>query len=171
MKHFFSLLVFAVLLCLPSYVHAGQAKLAFGKVWFGAKEEIDKIQDIKGTEYQLGHKYTLYFFIAGVYLSDDGYVLQPKNAYGTYYPDSEEDIKIFQRAGLLPSPLPKYSIPIWQYLFGYSLWIILAFAIGVPLLRPLMRRMMGKSFCPSCKLELTPYEAEKRVCGACNTHL
>ena len=175
MKHpssiFPSILVLGVLLCLPVSVHAGQRQFAFGKVWFGAKEEIEKIQDIKGTEYQLSHKYTLYFFFAGVYLSDDGYVLQPKSSYGSYYPNSEESIKEFQRAGLLPSPLPQYSIPIWQYLFGYSLWIVVAFVGCGPLLKHLIRRLSGKQFCHSCKLELTPREIEMRVCGCCNARL
>ena len=169
MKHFFSILVFVVLLSLPSHVHAGQANLAFGKLLFGDKEEIDKIQDIKGTDYQLGHKYTLHFFLAGVYLSDDGYVLQPKNAHDTYYPNSEQEIKELQKAGLLPSPLPKYSIPIWQYLFGYSLWIVLAFVIGGPFVWPRIQKLRGKRFCPSCKLELNP--TETKVCGACNAPL
>ena len=171
MKHFSSILVLGVLLCLPVSVHAGPRQFAFGKVWFGAKEEIDKIQDIKGTEFQLSHKYTLYFFFAGVYLSDDGYVLQPKNSYSSYYPNSEESIKEFQRAGVLPSPLPPYSIPIWQYLFGYSLWIVVAFVAGGPMVKPLIQRLRGKRFCHSCKLELTPREVEMGVCGCCNAKL
>jgi len=171
MKHFSSTLVLGVLLCLPVSVHAGQGLFAFGNVWFGAKEEIDKIQDIKGTEFQLSHKYTLYFFFAGVYLSDDGYVLQPKNSSGAYYPNSEESIKEIQRAGLLPSPLPDYSIPIWQYLFGYSLWIAIALVGGAPLAKYVLRRLSRKQFCQSCKLELTTRELEMRVCGSCNTKL
>jgi hypothetical protein len=26
---------------------------------------------------------------------------------------------------MIPSPLPAYSVPLWDYLFGFSLWIIL----------------------------------------------
>jgi hypothetical protein len=170
MKHLFSILLLTILPCLPlTHPQPGQKESAL--VAFGAKEEIDAIQNIEGTDYKLSHKYTLYFFIAGVWVSDDGYVLQKKDAFNTYYPLSADEVKNFQAQGKLPSPLPKYSIPLLQYLFGYSLWIIVAFVAGGPFLRHLSRRLMGRRFCPSCKLELTPYEAEMKVCGICHTHL
>ncbi len=172
MKHLFSTLVFVALFCLASaHVEAAQHRLAFVPVYFGSREEIAKIQDIEGTSYKLSNKYTLHFFIAGIYLSDDGYVLQDKNAFNTYYPLSEEEIKKLQGTGKLPTPLPSYSISIWAYLIGYSLWIIIAFAVGWPSLRHLTRMLMGKRFCPSCKLELTPYESQAGICGVCNARL
>lgn len=172
MKHLFSALVFAALFCLPSvHAQAGQNSLALGTLLFGSKDEVDTIREIEGTDYKLCHKYTLHFFMAGIYLSDGGYVLQKKGEFNSYYPLSEERIKELQREGALPSPLPKYSIPLIQYAFGYSLWIITAFVVAGPTLRHVMRRMMGKRFCPSCKLELTPHEAVTKTCGVCNTPL
>ncbi|HEX8556980.1 MAG TPA: hypothetical protein VF668_02705 [Pyrinomonadaceae bacterium] len=172
MKHLFSTLVFAALFCLPSsHARAAQQGAPAGVFYFGSQEEVGVIQDVRGTDYKLGHKYTLHFFLAGLYLSDDGYVLQKKGDFNSYSPLSEARIKDLQLAGALPSPLPKYSIPFFQYVIGYSLWIVIAFVAAAPSLQRLMRRMMGKRFCPSCRLELTPHEAETGVCGACSRHL
>jgi hypothetical protein len=172
MNHFLSILFIASLSCVPSdHPQAGQQKLAFGVLHFGAKEVVNKIQDLEGTSYKLSHKHTLYFFLAGVYLSDDGYVLQDKTAFNTYYPLSEEKIKELQRDGLLPSPMPAYSISIWEYLIGYSLWLIIAGVVAAPFVNHLLRRLMGKRFCPSCKSEMTPHEAETNICAACSAPL
>jgi hypothetical protein len=104
-------------------------------------------------------------------VSDDGYVLQKKTDYGAYYPLSEQRIIEMQQGGLLPSPLPKYSIPILAYIFGYSLWIILAFVVGVPASKPLVRKLSGRKYCPSCGLQLNQRELEARKCGACSAAL
>lgn len=172
MKRFLLTLVFVLLFCLQSaHVQAAQNKSILGTYLFGRREEIGEIQGLAGTDYKLGHKYTLYFFIAGIYLSDDGYVLQDKGAFKTYHPLSEKEIKELQASGTLPSPMPGYSISIWSYLFGYSLWIVLAFSIAAPSLRRLALRLIGIRFCPSCKLELTPHESKARICGVCNAPL
>src|SRR5215208_713315 len=166
MTHYPPTLLFAILLCLSSnYVRAGQPAPGFAAV-FGKAEKIEKIQDLEGTDYQLSHKYTLHFFLAGIFVSDDGYVLQKKMATTAYYPLSEQKIRELQQNGMLPSPLPKYSIPVWAYLVGYSLWIILAFAIAIPVLQPKVRRLMGKRYCPSCGLQLNRRELEAKKCGA-----
>ena len=170
MRRLLSISVFIVLFGLQSSQLQRQ-RANFAGFMFGAKEEVDKIQDIEGTNYKLSHKYTLYFFIAGVYLSDDGYILQDKTAFDTYYPHSDEAIRDFQTKGLLPSSLPKYSIPLIEYLFGYSLWIVIALSAAWPSLKHLLRRLTGKRFCPHCKLEMTPYESETKICGACGKHL
>jgi hypothetical protein len=109
---------------------------------FGADEKIGKIQEIPGTDYNLCHKYTLHFFLAGIYLSDDGYVLQKKTDSRAYHPLTAQEIKELQQTGELPSPLPAYSISTIEYLFGYSLWIVLVFVVGVPMLRSSFRRLM-----------------------------
>ena len=84
-------------------------------------------------------------------LSESNWVLE---AFSSFYPLSEEKIKELQQSGLLPSPLPKYSIPLWDYIFGYSLWIILGFAIGAVTVKPLLRRASKAKYCPSCRLIL-----------------
>ncbi|HKO98474.1 MAG TPA: hypothetical protein VJU86_15865 [Pyrinomonadaceae bacterium] len=170
MKRLFSIFVFAILLCLPLVsVRANEKKLGFSSLIFGTKEIITRIQDIEGTDYKLSHKYTLHFFIAGTHLSDDGYVLQKRSEFSSYRNLTPEEIQRFQQAGVLPSPLPAYSIPLLAYLAGYSLWIILAIAIAIALRRPLMRRLRGQRNCPTCGLPLNARELQAKVCGACST--
>lgn len=38
---------------------------------------------------------------------------------------TEPDLKEYQAAGYLPTTLPQYDIATADYLFGYSLWIII----------------------------------------------
>ena len=71
-----------------------------------------------------------YWFIAGVYVVDDGYVLQQEGQLDRYWEYDEEQVKAWQSGGQLPGPLPAYSIPFWDYVFGYSLWIVIL-VIGI----------------------------------------
>lgn len=104
-----------------------------GKLMFGKDETIACIQPItlKGAEGEglcLAYKTSKYFVFAGVYLKDDGYVLGVASKKDTFYPLPEAgELKDFQARGLMPDPLPGYSIPVPEYLFGYSLWIVIAF--------------------------------------------
>ena len=176
------------LLVLPDHAFASVRTLAFAGGLFGASEKIEKLQDLEGTEYILSHKYTSHFFFAGMYLSDDGYVLQKKgdstnnrpfdgmkrvHDLTTYYPLNPEKILEMQQSGVLPTPMPKYSIPILEYVFGYSLWLVLAFAIfwvvGAPWIWARWRRARGIRDCPSCGLQLNPDEIKAKFCGACST--
>ncbi|MEW5741516.1 MAG: hypothetical protein AB1938_21530 [Myxococcota bacterium] len=107
-----------------------------GKVLFGKDEKIECIQpiDLKGADGEdlcLAYKTSKYFVFAGVYMKDDGYVLGVPKVKGTYYPLPEAtELQGFQARGLVPSPLPGYSIPIPEYLFGYSLWLVIALVAG-----------------------------------------
>jgi hypothetical protein len=107
---------------------------------FGKQETIKKLQDVsikgsKGEDLYLGYKTSALFVFFGVYFKDDGYVLGIKKGYGSYYPLDEKQIKEFQEQGHLPKPLPKYSISFFDYLMGYSLWIVLPFIIGFQILK------------------------------------
>jgi hypothetical protein len=95
---------------------------------FGPDESIHRITEVEidGETYYLAFKTTMYFFVAGVYVSDDGYVLQEKGKTNWFIPLSQDEIRDLQAAGHLPDPLPRYTVPIWEYLFGYSLWIVVA---------------------------------------------
>jgi len=76
--------------------------------------------------YRLGYKVSKIFILAGVWVSDDGYVLLPEGESGRYVTLNPELKSALQKDGLLPDPLPKYSLSFWDYLFGYSLWILIA---------------------------------------------
>ena len=98
---------------------------------FGSQESTYKIQatDIKndkGQSLDLGHKVSTLYIFLGVYAHDDGYVLQVRGDSSHYYDLTPAKIANYQAEGLLPKPLPSYSIPFWDYLLGYSLWIALA---------------------------------------------
>lgn len=104
-------------------------QFAHASMMFGNDDNIHVIQELEllGPEnkpLQLAHRVTLHFFVAGIYTSDEGYVLTEKGNSELYYSLTPELLKTYQDEGTLPNPLPAYSIPIWDYLFGYSLWII-----------------------------------------------
>ncbi len=112
---------------------------------FGEDENIDCIVDVqlKGAKDEalcLAHKHTKIFVVAGVWVNDDGYVLGVKSDSKKYYDmPAGETLATMQQNGLLPKPLPPYSLSFFDYLFGYSLWIIVGvmvlWAAGKALLR------------------------------------
>jgi tetratricopeptide (TPR) repeat protein len=100
------------------------------KVQFGATEYLVSIQplDLKdkdGAALYLGYKYSHHSFLAPYYTSDDGYILGIVGRQSYYKLDAAE-ISRLQKSGQLPTPLPTYQLSIWDYVFGYMLWIILA---------------------------------------------
>jgi hypothetical protein len=103
---------------------------------FGEDDKIHAIQDVdlkgaKGEALYLGHMVKTQFFGAGIYVTDGGYVLGVKGDSHTFYPMPKgEQLAKFQESGLLPNPLPPYSLNFFDYLFGYSLWIVLVVVIG-----------------------------------------
>lgn len=105
---------------------------AKGGGFFGARDSIHKIQDLdmpspNGESLYLGYRTKSYFLVLGVYMKDEGYVIGINGNDKSYYdlPD-ETKLKSMQELGLFPKELPKYSVPIIDYLFGFSLWILLA---------------------------------------------
>lgn len=116
------LIIGSILLFIPQKTHAAL---------FGSQESIYKIQDTnikndKGQALDLAHKVSSLYIFAGVFVHDDGYVLQIRDDSSHYYDLTAAKISSYQAEGLLPKPLPSYSVPFWDYLLGYSLWIILA---------------------------------------------
>ncbi len=100
-----------------------------GKVRFGTQETINTIQMTNNPQYNLGYKTSTYFFLAGCYLKDDGYVLQKVGNTQSYISLNTAQIHELQQEGTLPTPLPTYSISFLDYFFGYSNWIILGVTI------------------------------------------
>lgn len=129
MRVFLAIISFAILV--PNVALAKRVGGLFGK-----REQIKKIQDVpiqgpNGEELFLAYKTTSLFVILGVYHKDDGYVLGVKGSFGTYYPLDEEMIKSYQESGSLPNPMPEYEIPLFDRLFGFSLWILLVVLVIV----------------------------------------
>ncbi len=108
-----------------------------GKLIFGKDESIECIQPVKlkGAEHEelcIAYKTTTLFVGAGVYMKDDGYVLAVSKNY--FYPlPSGSELKEFQSTGMLPDPLPEYSVPLWKYGLGYSLWLIIGLVVAFTL--------------------------------------
>ncbi len=103
-----------------------------GTLMFGWDEQIECIQPVQiqgsdGEALCLAYKTSKLFIGAGVYLRDDGYVLRDATKSKSYYPwPDAAKVKQWQTTGKLPDPLPAYSIPFFEYAFGYSLWVIIA---------------------------------------------
>jgi uncharacterized tellurite resistance protein B-like protein len=97
---------------------------------FGTREKLHVIAPtqltMEGKPLSICYKAETYFFIAGVYTTDE-YVMCEGGASKRYWPmPAGQQLADLQNAGLLPSPLPPYSRDAIDYAFGYSLWIILA---------------------------------------------
>lgn len=98
---------------------------------FGDQDKLSFIQEVKlkgakGEVLHLGYRITTKFFLAGVWLTDQGYILADKNnKEKAYYTLTADQMSSYQAKGLLPNPLPKYEIQPMDYVFGYSLWLLL----------------------------------------------
>lgn len=132
-----------LLLSMPLYFawsHTAEARVRFGE-----DHTIHFIQnvDIKGPHDEvlyLGYKITTFYLFAGVYVRDDGYILGIKGHEGSgHFNLTADQIEDYQHRGLLPNPMPHYSISIYEYIMGYLLWIVL-FIIGMWALLDRLRR-------------------------------
>lgn len=99
-----------------------------GTLRFGKHEEVRCIVKIEGRGPQgeqlcLAFKTSSYWLGAGVFLTDDGYVLKALGPEDVYYRMGTGGIAVDG----LPSPLPAYSVPWDDYFGGYSLWLVIAF--------------------------------------------
>ena len=123
-----------------------------GKLMFGWDEQIECIQPIgvKGHDGEalcLAYKTSKLFVGAGVYLRDDGYVLGVVSKHGSFYPLPDgAKVKAWQAEGMLPDPLPGYSVPFIEYAFGYSLWIVLAGVVAWALVQRALTKRRHASY-------------------------
>jgi len=111
---------------------------------FGTQDSFDCVvpKTFQGPNHDqvcLASKVSLHFVGAGVYLSDEGYVLKVSGKE-EFYSLTPANLKDLQSAQLIPDPLPPYHIAWYQYVIGYSLWII----IGIVVLISLLQRFFGK---------------------------
>jgi hypothetical protein len=91
---------------------------------FGKQEEARCIVRVEARGAQgellcLAYKTSSYWLGAGVFLTDDGYVLKGLGPEKVYYRIGDGSFPVEG----LPSPLPAYSVPWIDYLGGYSLWV------------------------------------------------
>lgn len=134
------------------------------------------VNEMYGPKYNLCYKYSIRFFIAGLYLHDDSYVLAERDDDYKYIPLDKAKITELQKKGILPDPLPEYSIPLSQYLVGYSLWLIIAGLIigfiGRIALVSLWNGFKGwkykGKYCLNCDLLLTIKDFSDGKCSACS---
>ncbi len=118
---------------------------------FGFRDRIHKIQNIELKDSDrnalyLGYRTTMIIIGAGICLIDQGYVLGFENyEKNQYYPLTEELISSLQSEKILPTPLPTYNIDTIEYLFGYSLWIIMACIIAYTALKTLLTSRVNKA--------------------------
>lgn len=100
--------------------------MGMGALRFGKQETLTCIVDVEargsgGEPACLAFKTTTYWAGGGVYMTDDGYVLEPHGFSNSYYPLPQRDAIEGHIEGL-PHPLPPYSVPFMEYFGGYSLW-------------------------------------------------
>ncbi|MEM6864683.1 MAG: tetratricopeptide repeat protein [Bacteroidota bacterium] len=125
------LLLIVLMVMVPKTTLAKRVKGLFGK-----SERIQKIIDVEtkgpnGEALYLGYKTTSLFFFMGIYMKDDGYVLGVKESISSYYPVNEMQLASLQKSGDLPNKLPSYEIPLTDWLWGFSFWILLAVLGGI----------------------------------------
>lgn len=106
------------------------------KFYFGEEEKIVKLREIrlvnmKQESLYLGRLVTTKFFILGIGIKDNGYVLGVEGKEGAYYPFLPEDqVKKMQKSSTFPTPLPPYKLGVFDYMIGYSLyWLLLGTAL------------------------------------------
>ncbi len=127
-KLFLCLMALFTLASFSGQAHAG--KLMFGEDTNIKRIEASELKGPEGEELYIAYKTTTFFAGLGVYITDDGYVLGIKGNHGAYYDFPEGDkLQALQEAGIIPDPLPEYKIELFDYAFGFSLWILLGFAI------------------------------------------
>jgi hypothetical protein len=105
---------------------SGSGALAWG---FGKSEDLHFIADVPavgpdGSDLVLSDKTTTMWVFAPIYMSDDGYVLQPRGDSEKYYSLKPELVTALQATGELPNPLPPYQISWLDYYMGYALWTL-----------------------------------------------
>jgi hypothetical protein len=128
-------LAFAVL-CLGVTASAAEAR-GFGR--FGEDQKIHEIQPLTipaslvaegvlppewNEGAQLGYMVTTHWFVAGLYMSNDGYVIHQPGS-DEYWSLDDESVAELQELNVLPDPLPAFQAPVADYAFGYSLWLVI----------------------------------------------
>lgn len=123
-----SLSLLAVVACGLALLSAAPAAHAGFK--FGPEENLRPLADVRLQNSAkealfIGHKVTFYWIGLPVSFSDDGYILGVKGK-SLYYPLDKDRLAEWQAQGLLPSPLPGYTLSAADWVFAHLLWLVLA---------------------------------------------
>ena len=78
----------------------------------------------KKKKLSLCYKTSTYNVFAPVYTTDEKVLCDVEAKLYWPVPKGERLAKL-QKAGYMPNPVPDYSRPLWDYLFGFILWIML----------------------------------------------
>ncbi|HTJ40722.1 MAG TPA: hypothetical protein VL463_01460 [Kofleriaceae bacterium] len=106
---------------------------------FGKHVESTCIQDLpdpgpNGEALCLAYRVESYGLVFPGYTRDGGYAIQIKGSRASRPIDDAWIAKLQQR-GVLPDPLPSYSIPASTYAWGFSLWPVIALVLLVTWVR------------------------------------
>jgi hypothetical protein len=94
---------------------------------FGTDEALHTLVDVgvKGEnneDLMLGYKTSTQSFLLPYAIHDDGYVLIVKSDHEKYYDIPADMLPQWQKAGLVPDPLPPYQLSAIDVAMGYILW-------------------------------------------------
>ena len=102
---------------------------------FGQQNDLTCIVDVSmvvedGEPLCLAYKTMTFSVGLPVYFEDQGYVLAIKDDMSSYYQmPTGVQLAGSQIMGMLPEPLPSYSIPPQEYAQGFLFWVLLPFAV------------------------------------------
>jgi hypothetical protein len=183
---------FSCFICLVTLVGSG---FASGDMYFGKGERIKCLQPLSPEQVEIGdtglfrpvvpkpsdptmlcYKYTIQYFILGIGIRDDGYVLSSGDDYYNYFPLDDAKIHELQTKGVLPDPLPAYSLTWMQLAAGYSLWVLIGAVVlamlgwaALKMLFGKVRRIRNKGiYCLGCNAQLTIKDFSDGKCEACS---
>ena len=129
MKKILLITAFTVLLGLSSQANAG-------KLMFGQQDSIHFVANTTipgpgGARLFLGHHVTMHAFLLPHYVESKGLVLGLSGESTKYIPlPATQELAEFKRAGFLPNDLPRPELSVFDYVFGFSLELLLLGAIG-----------------------------------------
>jgi hypothetical protein len=142
MKKMLLLVTFAAMLGLSSQANAG-------KVMFGQQDSIHFVANTTitgpgGTHLFLGHLVTMQAFLLPYYVESKGLVFGISGESKKYIPlPAEQQLIELKNAGLLPKDLPTPELSIFDYVFGFSLELLVLVAVGYPVLKSRFSKKNG----------------------------
>ncbi len=142
MKKLLLLVTFAAMLGISSQANAG-------KVMFGQQDSIHFVANTTiagpgGGRLFLGHLVTMQAFLLPYYVESKGLVFGISGESKKYIPlPAEQQLSELKNAGLLPKDLPTPELSIFDYVFGFSLELLVLVAVGYTVLKSRLSKNNG----------------------------